>query len=247
MVGVKRRTSAAERLDRKLDKSSGPGGCWIWSGYVKDRYGQIPVQIDGNFRYRAVHAVAWAAHNKRPLPSGRLVHQTCGNRMCCQPKHLYYGEYAKRSLADRFNEKVDRSGGPDACWPWTGTLVNGYGQIGYYEGRRLIKKGAHVVAWALANDEEIPAGNARVVRHSCDNPPCVNPAHLLIGTSQQNSQDGVARGRIRGRRKLTDDQVRELRRLREAGTTLAELSERFSLGRDSVSMAARRLTYRDVK
>lgn len=83
-----------------------------------------------------------------------------------------------------------------------------YGQIGV--GGRKIDV-THRVAYKLAKGE-IPDG--LVVRHSCDNPPCVNPDHLLVGTFADNSGDMVDRGRsTKGRGiKLTDDDVREIRR-----------------------------------
>lgn len=93
-----------------------------------------------------------------------------------------------RPLAERFWEKVDRRG-PDECWMWTASRrALGYGQIRI--GGKSRK--AHRVAYELANGP-IPAGMA--VLHGCDNPPCVNPAHLRAGTMTDNVRDMVTRGR----------------------------------------------------
>src|SRR5579859_7795379 len=93
----------------------------------------------------------------------------------------------------RFEGKIDRSGGPDACHPWRGgALPLGYGLTQgciAYQGYSFL---VHRVAWALANDRE--PGDA-VIRHSCDNPPCCNPKHLLSGTHKDNSRDMIERGR----------------------------------------------------
>lgn len=83
--------------------------------------------------------------------------------------------------------RVDKSGGPEACWPWTGARHKGYGMIGI--ARK--KHGTHRVAYALATGDP---GDLHVC-HACDNPPCCNPAHLFLGTHQDNMRDLVAKGR----------------------------------------------------
>lgn len=91
----------------------------------------------------------------------------------------------------RFLALVDQRGS-DECWPWTGSSVKGYGRfkVTGYETRH-----ANRVAWAIANGRD--PGDL-LVRHSCDNPPCCNPAHLLLGTHADNARDKVERGRWRG-------------------------------------------------
>lgn len=96
----------------------------------------------------------------------------------------------QRPLAERFSEKVDRRG-PDECWPWlASTRAFGHGQIsgGPELGRRPIP--AHRVAFWLEHGY-LP----ECVRHTCDNPPCCNPAHLEPGTIRDNRMDMVVRGR----------------------------------------------------
>lgn len=90
---------------------------------------------------------------------------------------------------ERFWAKVDKSGGPDACWPWTGCRNRqGYGAT-TLGGKRT---GAHRVALALVTGP-IPEG--RFACHKCDNPPCCNPAHLYAGTPLDNARDSSRRGR----------------------------------------------------
>jgi hypothetical protein len=93
-------------------------------------------------------------------------------------------------VEDRFWSKV-RRGGTDECWEWTaGTNDDGYGVI-KVDGRDT---GAHRIAWVLiARRGPVPDG--MVVMHSCDNPPCVNPAHLSLGTVADNNADRHAKGR----------------------------------------------------
>lgn len=98
------------------------------------------------------------------------------------------------SAEDRFWSHVDRSGGPDACWPWTGRRIwSGYGS--FREGGRGSRSiGAHRFALQLKLGRPLrPDEQARHV--VCDNPPCVNPAHLEPGVHTDNMADMTAKGR----------------------------------------------------
>ena len=91
---------------------------------------------------------------------------------------------------ERFWAKVDRSGGPDACWPWTaGRYRAGYGHF-RINGKM---ERAHRVAWVLLRGP-IPEGQD--VLHTCDSPPCCNAErHHFLGTDLDNAADRVAKGR----------------------------------------------------
>jgi hypothetical protein len=116
--------------------------------------------------------------------------------------------YPARPIYTRFCEKVDKSAGPDQCWPWIGTInKRGYGQLQvtsttYVSAHRL----AAVYAFGT-----VPAGMC--VCHHCDNRRCCNPAHLFIGTAGDNNRDCFRKGRNpKGGRKLTAEQVLAIRR-----------------------------------
>lgn len=94
------------------------------------------------------------------------------------------------SLERRFWPKVDRTAGLEACWPWIAKATHPYGYGRMTSGRGGHVK-AHQIAFALANG---PIGDAWI-RHSCDNPACCNPAHLISGTAKDNTQDAIKRGR----------------------------------------------------
>lgn len=141
------------------------------------------------------------------------------------------------SIRSRFWSKVDERG-PDSCWPWTGSLTTqGYGQL-KIKGKLWM---AHRVAWRLLRGK-IPKGQC--VCHRCDNPPCVNPDHLFLGTHKDNSQDMAAKGRARQGRKFSDAQVRLIRKLYSSGHhTQAELAERFGTNQPHISSITRGESY----
>lgn len=152
--------------------------------------------------------------------------------------------------AARFWSRVDVKS-VDECWPWKQSCFRGgYGQW-KLRGRNLK---AHRIAYALTFGDD----PTRLVLHSCDNPPCCNPAHHFLGDEAANSADCKNKGRLntaagerhgsktkpervsQGTRhphaRLTEEDVRTIHReYREGQTTHRELAERFGLKRESVS------------
>lgn len=153
--------------------------------------------------------------------------------------------------AEKFWSRVDKSAGPDACWPWTGCRQpRGYGH--FYPAFR-VNLYAHRVAWELANGAPVPAG--MFVMHACDNPACVNPAHLSVGTQSDNMQDCARKGRahrvsLQGEAhpnaKLTEAQVVEIRRRKGAGESIAVLAREFSVSEALIYFIANGRAWRHV-
>ena len=121
----------------------------------------------------------------------------------------------------------------DKCIEWTGHRdPGGYGKV-YTDGRQV---GAHRHIWEECFGP-IPEGEC--VLHKCDNPPCVNPSHLYLGTQRDNARDRERRGRgnhasgeRNGGSKLTDAQCREMRKLREeTGMSTQKLARKFGIGK----------------
>lgn len=132
-------------------------------------------------------------------------------------------------MARKFWAKV--AIGPD-CWEWRGRKEsNGYGQSTRWDG---LPGRAHRVAWWLVFGEVPPAGQC--VLHKCDNPLCVKPSHLYLGTHKQNAADRESRGRhkaAKGHRiassTFTEDHVLQIRAWREQGWSLGRIARFFGV------------------
>lgn len=147
------------------------------------------------------------------------------------------------TIKDRFESFVEISTSAE-CITWPASRgTRGYGQFVYQNKTRK----AHRVSYEI-HVGPIPQG--MVVRHKCDNPPCVNPAHLEIGTQSDNVSDAVERGRWRlgessRQSKVTESQVLEIRELARA-IPLTELSSRFGLSESNLSRIVNRKTWRHI-
>jgi hypothetical protein len=166
---------------------------------------------------------------------------------------------------DRFWSKADRRGGNEACWPWLGFLdqtSGGYGRFRVGDSMRA----AHRVAYELTYGpipSEAPTTHGLCVLHRCDNPACVNPAHLVLGSQIDNMTDRQTKGRTasgdrsgarrhpelvaRGDRNgtrtkpwsrptaLSEKQVIEVIKKLRDGRTVRSLSDEYGVGLNTVA------------
>lgn len=130
----------------------------------------------------------------------------------------------RKSVEDRFWSKVDIKG-EDECWNWTPSKNNGeYGR--FWIGGSYIK--AHRLSYEITFNI-IPRGLC--VCHKCDNPSCVNPKHLFLGTVGDNNRDIRNKGRYsdrngvgNGNHKLTTDDVRVIKHMLTNGASLRKIA-----------------------
>lgn len=166
-------------------------------------------------------------------------------------------------LPSRITDRIDSSGGPDACHEWQGSTIKGYGYVGW-QGK-VVK--VHRLVWIAANGE--PPTDKPCVLHTCDNPPCANLAHLYAGTHADNMRDMAERGRARNsppvgddhwRRKhpervprgedaagatLTAEQVEAIRAEPQAWGVIVRLAREYSVSHTTISRVRRGMRYSD--
>ncbi len=150
-------------------------------------------------------------------------------------------------LKEKFWSRVDIKG-KDECWEWTrGRLKAGYGQ---FRDHRTKEVRAHRVAWELTNGR-IPKG--AFMCHDCDNPPCCNPNHLHLGDSISNMKEKKERGRCQDQNgeknpnnKLTENDVKNIRKLCKSGWTQKNVAKIYSLHPEYVGKIVRRLRWTHV-
>jgi hypothetical protein len=143
----------------------------------------------------------------------------------------------------RFWDKVDIG---DSCWLWTGSLNHsGYGLFRFRGQSRVASR----VSWILSNGE-IPKGI--FVCHKCDNPRCVRPSHLFLGTHRENIDDMMLKGRAQKARgetasssKFSNEQTEEIRNMyKSSGLTMRALGKLFSVNSGTICRMINRETYR---
>ena len=162
----------------------------------------------------------------------------------------------KTPPAERFWAKVQKSDDPHGCWVFSSG--SDYGQVSRPNGkggkRRTIRVAAHRFSYELHFG---PIRKGLLVLHKCDHPPCVNPAHLFLGTQRDNMADCARKGRgSRGRTglqgekhpaaKLTAANVRVIRELAASGIPRSKIASRFQVTRGTVGEIVRRTKWKHV-
>lgn len=171
--------------------------------------------------------------------------QMCWGHYCSDRR---YGDAKYASLearqVRRFWNNVEKT---DGCWNWTGLTFDSkmpYGRI-YFNSK---ENTAHRVSWEINNKQD--PGDSLVLHH-CDNPRCVNPKHLYLGTYFDNAQDRERRNRrrvVKGEEiknsKLTEESVLSIRRSKESCTTLGK---HFNVSRSLISLVRLNKVWTHVK
>lgn len=150
----------------------------------------------------------------------------------CWNSRRGHNRFVSRPLAERFWEKVDKRG-ENECWPWIGSRDETQRGLIHRDGK-LTR--APRVSWFLHHGEDLPPGTFAL--HTCDNPACVNPAHLRAGTPAENMQDMARKGRTgHGPRKpwsLSPEQRAEIVARWRSGVAIRALANEHGVSRSRV-------------
>lgn len=151
-----------------------------------------------------------------------------------------------KEFVERFEEKFEKTEGE--CWMWTASVAGkGYGQMKLPKQRK--QEYSHRLSYMIYKGE-IPEG--KYVCHTCDNPRCVNPDHLFIGTNKENLQDMKAKGRStfgekNARAKLTEEQVKQIKSCLDSGMTQTQIAAAFNIHQVHVSRIKNGLRWEHLK
>lgn len=182
-------------------------------------------------------------------------------RCCSRSCAMHLRPRTIKPLTERFWSKVDKTSHPNGCWIWTGSRGRrGYGNFAIIEGKGVMRSIlAHRLSYELANGE---FSDDLCVLHKCDNPPCVNPDHLFLGTRYDNVQDMRAKGRQRyighpgssgaqgehhGNSKLTNETVRHIRALHKNGLSYSKLATQFSVNKSTIERIVLRKSWTHIE
>jgi len=210
------------------------GDCWLWKGPAS----RGSPLFNHRSRQFSAHRMCYV------LCKGKLgktsLARKCSSELCVNPDHFEVGtRYHKLPV---FWSLVDQSG---ECWEWLGCKnKTGYG---------VFSNGlaAHRFSWKSVHGT-IP--NGLFVCHHCDNPGCVRPDHLFLGTSRDNILDAAKKGRLAQLKgeahpsvKLTNDKVRKIRELYKTGKfTQKQLGFLYEVGRTNIGMIVRGKTWSHI-
>lgn len=154
-------------------------------------------------------------------------------------------------LLERFERYLPLALHDNQCWEWGGSrLKAGYGKIlGPPPAHKTLL--AHRVAWESHNAEPIPPG--LMICHACDNPCCVNPAHLFLGSHLDNMADKARKGRAptqggaaAPRAKLAEPDILAIRQAGAAGIAQASIASCFGITRSNVSAILRGRSWKQL-
>jgi hypothetical protein len=189
----------------------------------------------------------------------------CSVRCACLSRNYNAEVHEKSSktraskLSDRFWSRVDKT---NTCWNWIGTKgPTGYGYISVKHKNTR----AHRLSWTFVHG---PIAEDLCVCHKCDNPSCVNPDHLFLGSNLENRRDSASKGRVpKGERsgvrlhpetvakgenhgcaKLTDKQVLQIRSLHSRHTkSCSELAKDYQVSPDTIRLIVSKKTWKHLE
>ena len=213
---------------------------WIWKGRIIQGIPSLgnSSHMKGKKLAPDFYCFAYSLQTLDIIPKGYIPLPHCGEILCSRKEHMsLYQEYDwKLQFASyRFWPRVQK-GAPDQCWPYMARRgIEGYGQ---FTSELIRSKQAHRLAYTTVKGP-IPKG--QLIRHTCNNPPCCNPNHLVPGTYKDNAQDRIKTGNFippSSQEKYISFQTQNIIRRRYRNFVLA-LSREFNTQQKTIMSALR--------
>jgi hypothetical protein len=227
-----------ERPSQQIDRKE-------YEGKVFGNWTVIPTEERITNKHGSTMLVCWCKCGREALvlPYMLRTGRTHGCYWCAGKARTDASRAKGWSLEERFWKKVEKT---DTCWLWTGAKIAlGYGKIGV--GRQSPRL-AHRVSYELAYGE-FPKELA--VCHKCDNPSCVRPDHLFLGTTADNQRDMKEKGRStigsrNPRAKLNEEQVVDIFQRSSSASSDRELAKEYGVSAATIQMIRSRRTWTHV-
>lgn len=178
--------------------------------------------------------------NKKIVISGNLATGHIKSSGCLRSIHR------KNYQSDMKAKLIGKIKKINGCWEWQGSRnKKGYGHLSYKRKVEL----AHRISWLMFKGK-IP--NDMKVCHKCDNPPCINPSHLFLGSQKENVKDmfqkkrKIHEGINHPGAKLTNENIKEIRKLLREGKTQQYIADKYNISNGHVGSIKHRRTWKEI-
>lgn len=222
-MSIKYNEDLLNRINDRIDKDN----CWVWTGSYSVK--NIPVL---KFKQKTVYPRRVLYELEYNITLNEHLKSICKNKTCVNPEHqkLKSTKYTEISDFDalRFRKKITHSE-KTSCQIWNG-FRNPVG-YGYFKFNSRVVL-SHRFSYCIENSLSLDEITNKVILHSCDNPSCVNPDHLFLGTQNDNIRDCVSKNRNKPPsiyKTLDQDLIENIKDLRQNKISLKNIAKQLNI------------------